>query len=174
MLERSIPKKSIDNFINVNSSKIFSPEISLAKEVNDNNLSAETLKEIKNSLGNDINLRLSEFLSKSRIPKNKKELLFYVFPFNTKKLGKVATNEEINYMHEHYKLMSSYQDNIYEALINSNRNHEHDKNLVGVYLQLLKEDRVDLFPLYLSLFYFNENSNQIVKKILRVKNINLF
>jgi len=168
MSERSIPKKLTDNFINVIFKLIlFKLFLEFAKDVNENDISIESLKEIKNSLGNDINLKLSEFLSRSKIPKNKKELLFYVFPFNTKKLGKLSSNEEINYMHEHYKLMSSYQDNIYEALINANKNQHHDRNLVGVYLQLLKEDRVDLFPLYLSLFHFNENLNQIVRKQMR-------
>lgn len=55
-------------------------------------------------------------------------------------------------------MISQNHDAINEALMKSNKNFENDKNLIEIYLQLLREDRVDLYPLYLNLMHFKDDS----------------
>ena len=126
----------------------------------ENKLDENAISDLEKSLVNDVCLLLSKSLSSSANPLTKQELLF-VFPFNEKKKGNLTTKEEIAYVQNHYRQISSMHDQINQSLVKGNKSYSNEKNLIETYLQLLREDRVDLFPLYLSLMHFKDNATQI-------------
>ena len=134
------------------------------------NTEDETLRDLDQSLGNDVYFSLSKFLSSSGTPLTKQQLL-YIFPFNEKKKGNLTSKNEIKYIQDHYKAISGMHEQINQSLLKANKNYVNDRSLIEIYLQLLREDRVDLFPLYLSVMHFKDNANQIDSLFLQ--NINV-
>lgn len=157
MLEKDIQKRWTYTNIDVIFSIYF---IFKGFQDEDNKLDENAISNLEKSLVNDVCLILSKSLSSSAIPLTKQELLF-VFPFNEKKKGNLTTKQEIAYVQNHYRLISEMQDKINQSLVKGNKSYANDKNLIEIYLELLREDRVDLFPLYLSLMHFKDNAIQI-------------
>ena len=125
-------------------------------------LDKEISKDKKSYSGQGTYLKLAESISNDQIVLEKKDLLF-IFSMEESKVTEVVRKGDFSYVKNHFDKINVKFDSLKRYLQIPDIHIIKKDDLIQAYNQLLKEDRTELYPLYLAINYTYHNPNLFVR-----------